>query len=103
MNFFTWIKELFSKAISKFVELFKQFIDEAFPVVKQIIIGKLSAIATKTVATLATTDLSNEEKRNEAFRQILDYAKAEGLTVGSSLINAIIEVAYQKYKNEVGE
>jgi len=96
MSFFGWIAGLFSK----FIKAFKSFIDIAFPVVSQIIIGKLKDVALQIVTELAATDLSNEDKRNEAFKRIGEYATAQGLSVKDSLINVIIELAVQAFKNE---
>ena len=56
-------------------------------------------IAVGVVTDLASTDLSNSEKREAAFDQIKEKLAAEGKEVGSSLINLAIELAVQKLKD----
>lgn len=99
MSLFSWLSSLFSK----WIKIFKEFIEEIFPIAKQVIIAKLKEMAIKIITDLATKDLSSEEKRNEAFKAISEYAKTQGMEVSSSLINVIIELAYQKFKTERGE
>ena len=51
-----------------------------------------------TVQAMAATDLTNEEKRKEAFYQIKENLKAEGKELGSSMINLLIEIAVARLK-----
>lgn len=90
------IKAFFSKAIQKF----KDLISEAIPPAKQIILGELSEFATKTVLELKSTDLKSEEKRATAFSNIKGFAKQNAIEAKDSLINLLIELAVQKFKNE---
>ena len=87
----SWIVGLFNK----FVRVFKSFLAIALPVGKQVIIAALKDIAIAAVSKLENTDLSNEEKRNQAFKDIGAEAKAKGIVAGSNLINLIIELALQ--------
>ena len=89
-----WIKAAFNK----FVGIFKAFVADAFPVVKQIIMGQLTAIAMKAVTSLDAGTLSNEDKRNAAFKDIKEYALLHGIEARDSLIFALIEIAVQKLK-----
>jgi len=99
-KFWEWFKSLFSKAVSTFVDL----IQEAFPLAKQVVMAELSHFGEEVVAELAAGGLSNEEKRNEAFKRIGAHANETGIAVGSSLIYALIEIIYQKYReNKEGE
>ena len=91
-----WIKSLFNKA----VKVFKSLIDEAFPIAVQIVIAALKDIAVEAVTAMAETDLSNEEKRSGAFTMIKDYAFNSGIEAKDSLISALTEIAYLKYKEE---
>jgi hypothetical protein len=52
-----------------------------------------------TVKALQETELSNTEKRNEAFYQIKERLKMEGKELTDSMINLLIEFAVQKLKN----
>jgi len=93
-KFWEWFKSLFTKAVASFVDL----IQEAFPLAKQVIMAQLSSFGEQVVAELAAGGLSNEEKRNEAFKRIGENAKTIGISISSSLIYALIEILYQKYK-----
>ncbi len=91
-----WLTSLFNK----FIRIFKSFITDAFPIVKQIIIGQLLPFALEVVKKLEATDLSNIDRRKEAFESIRDQARVKGIEVGTSLIFLIIELAIQKMKAE---
>ena len=52
----------------------------------------------ETVRALASTDLTNEEKRKKALYQIKENLKVEGKELGSSVINLLIEIAVQRLK-----
>jgi hypothetical protein len=61
--------------------------------------GKLLIeIAVASVTTLATTDLTNEEKRDAAFKEITENAKAKGIEAGENAIRASIEIAVAQLK-----
>jgi hypothetical protein len=92
MGFITWFKGLFSKAIA----IFKEFIAEALPIVKQIIIVALKEIALEAVLKAQNTNLSDDEKRKQAFKEIKAYAIAKGIGARDSLINLMLELALQK-------
>ena len=91
-----WIKNLFKRFTTGFLDLMK----EAFPLAKQVIMASLSEFGEQVVAELATGNLNSSEKREEAFKRIGGFAKETGLEVGNSLIYALIEILYQKYKNK---
>lgn len=59
---------------------------------------ELLALALEIVTELASTDLSNSEKREAAFDEIKDRLGDKAEEVGSSLINLAIEIAVQKLK-----
>lgn len=91
---FNWITSLFSKAL----RLFKEFMKIAFPILLQTFIGLLKDFAISVVSKLEDADLSNEEKRNQAFEQIRDEAIAKGLEFKTSWIFLLIEIALQAVK-----
>ena len=93
---FNWLLELFNAL----VRAFKKFIQAAFPVVKQMIIAELKDYAIAVVTDLATTDLSNDEKRKAAWEAILAEGSSRGLLLGESLARTLTELAYQYYKEE---
>ncbi len=95
-KFFTWIKSLFQKA----VKAFKSLLKEAFSISKQIILGQLAEFGEKVVAELQEGNLSGEEKRQEAFNRLKAKAEELGLETRASLINALIEIIVQKFKND---
>jgi len=54
---------------------------------------ELLEFVAETVTQLSTTDLSNADKRLEAFNLIKAKAKADGKELRSSIINLLIEWA----------
>jgi hypothetical protein len=97
MGFIAWIKGVFNKL----VKAFKAFIEAAIPTVTQAIVAELKDYAIDIVTRLATMNLSNEQKRKEAFNAIKQESIARGKTLSSSLINLIIELALQYVKNKL--
>ena len=94
MKLIDWIKSLFNK----FIGMCKRFIASALPLASQLLIGKLRDVAITIVEKLQATDLTDEEKRAEAFRQISEYVTNAGIDIRDSLINLIIELALQFVK-----
>ena len=92
---FVWFKNMFSKVF----KAFKSFITEVFESALRVFIGVLKDYAINVVYQLSATDLSNEAKRNEAFKKIKLEAIAKGLEVRDSWINILIEMALQYVKN----
>ena len=92
-----WLKNL----LNLLVGVFKKFVKAAFPIVKQVVIAELKDYAIMVVVELASTDLSNEEKRSAALKKILDEGEKRGLEVGESLGRTLAEMAYQYYKEEI--
>lgn len=62
---------------------------------------QLLDMALDIVKDLATTDLSNADKRDTAFDKIKDRLREEGKEVGDSLINLAIEIAVTKIKSRL--
>ena len=59
----------------------------------------LLPVAYQIVKDLASNNnISSSEKRQQAFDQLLDVAKNQGITAATSLINLIIEIAVTNFK-----
>jgi len=57
-------------------------------------------VAYDVVKAMSETDLTNKEKRDNAFEQISYYLTNEGKNITSSIINLVIELAVQKLKDQ---
>lgn len=96
MRIFSWISGLFLKVI----RTIKPILAEVFHTAFQILLEKLKDVAAQSIITLSETQLSNEEKRNQAFKDIKKYAVEKMLTVNDSDINLILEIIYKQLKNK---
>ncbi len=92
------IKTFFQGLFNKFVKAFREFIAEALPIAKTIIIAMLKDIAIQAVTKASLTNLKDEDKRKQAFKEIKDYAVMEGIEAGDSIISTTLELALQKIK-----
>jgi len=92
------IKSFFISIFNKLYKIAKKFIKEAIGEITQIIIAQLKDIAIKVVEELENTDLTNSEKREEAFKRIKQYAIDKGISTKSSVIYLVIELAVQYIK-----
>ncbi len=99
MSLWTGITSFFNK----FLRIAGEIITEVFDVAFKIAMAKLSQIASNTVLELSNTDLTNEQKRQEAFGRIKDYAIKNLISVSSNDINLIIEIFVKKLKKKTGE
>ena len=93
----TWIKEIFSKAL----RAFNSFIKDLFDAGIKVVMAELYSVALEAVKTLASTDLANEQKRQQAFNDIKSYAIERGLSVSNHLINLLIEMCVAAIKRQV--
>jgi len=84
----TWIKNLFSKVMS----VFNDFLKELFDAGLKVILASLYDVALESVKRLMETDIANEQKRQQAFNEIKEYALKQGLSVSNHLINLLIEM-----------
>ena len=91
-----WLKSIFSKALRIVNALLKAVFTSAF----KIIMAKLQDIATESITKLASTDLSNSAKREQAFSYIKTYAIEKAISVNDRDINLIIETIYSSLKNQ---
>jgi hypothetical protein len=88
--------------ISKILGVSKSFIDFVWPLLTKQVGASLAVllpIAISIVKELANNkDISNSQKREEAFNKLADAAKAEGLSAASSLLNLAVEMAVTNLK-----
>lgn len=79
-----------------------KFLKEILPLVSrsvQSLIAVLLPEAIKIVTDLASKgELSNKQKQKEAFNKIQEIAKEKGLSIGTSLVNLIVELAVTSLK-----
>jgi len=52
------------------------------------------------VIAMTMTGKDGDEKRKEVFRLIMEEAKAKGIELSTSLVNAAIEAAVAKFKKD---
>jgi len=93
MSWWTTIVNWFNPKFKSLWSLIKKIISGAI----EIMLDEMKAYALEIVAELAVTDLTNEEKRKEAFNKI----KARFPDYKDSIINLIIELALQAFKRGI--
>lgn len=91
-----FLKGIFSKALRLVNALLRAVFTSAF----KILLSRLQNVATETIKRLADTDLSNSEKREQAFNEIKSYAIKEVLKFNDRDIFLIIETIFSALKNE---
>jgi hypothetical protein len=93
--------------ISKILGVSKSFIDFVWPLLTKQVGASLSVllpIALGIVKELANNnEISNSQKREEAFNKLADAAKSEGLNAASSLLNLAVEMAVTNLKVSTGK
>ena len=95
MSVFSWFK----KAFKNIFEHVKAFIQS--DAVKDLFKEELGKITQGVVAELSQanfTDLSNDEKRKEAFNRIKSTAAASGIEFRDGIVGLLIELAVQRLK-----
>jgi hypothetical protein len=95
-NLFTFIKEK-TQSLLKPIAGTLTLIQTLLSVQLSASVAKILPEAIKVVAELAqNTEMSGKEKRKEAFKQLSEIVKTEGLAIGSSVVNLTIELAVAK-------
>ena len=94
-----WLQNIFNKTIA----FFREIIKVAWPPAKEAIKALLIKVAIEICKSLAAGKLTNDQKREEAVKQLKAYAVSASITVGENLIRSVIEdaVAYLKAKGEI--
>ena len=98
-DFFRAIRKKFSRQARKFWKFLQ---DNVFPIITAVILEELKDAAMAIVSSLNGLDITNEEKRQQAFNEIKNHAKATGRDIKDSLVYMLIEIAVTALKNEVG-
>ena len=93
---FNFITGLFLKVFRTIKSILKAVFTASF----QLLMERLKDIATESITKLATTDLSNDDKRNQAFSEIKEYALSKALSFTNSDIYLIIEIIHKQLKND---
>jgi hypothetical protein len=86
----------------KFKLLSSSVLDFIMPFLKFLLTqsGKILAeVALEAVTECNNLDLSNEDKRSEAFNKIIESLSLKGITLAKSIINLAIEAAVVKLKD----
>jgi hypothetical protein len=83
---------------NKFLAAFDGFIKEAFDAESKLLIGQFKDVAIAIIAKLMVADLSSDEKRAQAFKELKEAALAAGKDLSSSMINLLIELAVARWK-----
>jgi hypothetical protein len=88
--------------ISKILGVSKSFIDFIWPIITKQVgssLATLLPIAFAIVKELGqNNNISNSEKREQAFQKLSEAAKNEGVNAASSLLNLAIEMAVTNLK-----
>jgi len=98
-NVFSKIGQWFKKTFSVLLRIFKDFFKKAFSELEKIVIAEFKEVAIEIVSTLKTTDLTSEEKRKAAFKELKKLISVSKYNVRDGLINALIEIAYSYVVN----
>jgi hypothetical protein len=88
-----WFKNTFFPKV-------KAFLSKVFTNAVQIAIAQIQDTVRTVVSEIALEDLTNSEKRSEAFKRISATLKADGITVSESIIRTTIELAVLELKNQ---
>ena len=94
MGFWENFKIISSKVFQFFLPLIQKFLQEGGPIILSLAFEIIPVIA------MTHKGADGDAKRKEAFRQISERAKAQGIVISSSLINAAIELAVAKLKEK---
>ncbi len=88
--------------VSKILGVSKSFIDFVWPLLTKQVGSSLAVLlplAFNIVKELAANnEITNSQKREEAFNKLTNAAKNEGINAASSLLNLSIEMAVSKLK-----
>lgn len=100
MSLFGWFKSAAIKVSHVFVAIFgsdaaKKFGEAAYAML-QTELGKI--VQDAVVATASLKLGAGEDARKAAFTQVVTQAKSSGISVSTSLVNLLIEMAVQKIK-----
>jgi len=78
---------------------FKDVLKRIFQSALVVLLDSVWDIALKVVQEVDSSDLTNSEKRQEAFNKIKEIVVAEGIEIKDSLIGLLLEIAVTFIKN----
>lgn len=87
------IKDFFKNLWLRISRIFKKFMKIAIPKTFEYLIARLNKFAMDIVKSLEGIDLSNDKKREEAFKRIKNRAIVEGIYFENNWIYALINLA----------
>jgi len=87
-----WIKAAMSSVADFLIPILKLFLSDIGPALGKAAVSAVGIVAQDLAGKTST------EKRNAAYRLIVDELKDQGITAAESAINAAIEVAVLKLK-----
>lgn len=91
---FAWLKSFFSKSLQVIGAIITSVFDTAF----KMAMARLKDVATDSIVKLASSDLSNDDKRKQVFQDIKAAAIERVVSVNDSDINLMIETFYKNLK-----
>jgi len=92
---FKWIKAIFFKVTKALGSFFKQVFTSGF----QVFLAEVKDFAKQVVSRLETADLSNNEKREQAFKEILDYILSKKIYYKNNWVYIVIGLALEAIRN----
>jgi len=96
MKIFRAIGDFFQNV---FFPKLKSFFSAVFTKSVQMMLAEIKDVVRNVVSEISVEDLTNAEKRNEAYKRIVAELKASGKTVKESIIRLAIEMAVTELKN----
>lgn len=97
---FKAIKQFFKRIGGRLRKLWS-ILKKVFNGALELFLAELMTFATETVKALANTDLSNDDKRKEAFNKIKNKAIGRGIYYKDNWVNILLEIAVAKIKLEL--
>lgn len=96
MNIFKVIGDFFKNA---FFPKFKDFLKSVFTSAVSVAMAEVQDTVTKVVKDLSSSDLSTADKREEAYKRVVETLKSSGKEASESIIRSTIELAVLSLKN----
>ena len=94
MKIFNFLSDLFLKVFRSLKPIFKAVFTTAF----QMFLDKIKDIATESITKMASTDMNDDAKRAQVFKDIKAYAMAKMLNFNDSDIFLAIELFHKNLK-----
>lgn len=96
---------MFKSIVNFFKNIFfpkvKEFISNVFTKAVQMATQEVMDVARIVVRELNYETLTSTQKRNEAYKRVVEALKESGKEVSESIIRTTIEMAYLEFKNSL--